>query len=206
MTCTNCGEPLESSDTFCPSCGTGVGEPLDADAIIDRPPADDVDDVDDGLPAAAQLGRRASARVLDILLLFAVLTIVSIPFSEEVVQEDGDTIVEIEPIVALFSVLVVFAYEVGFVVWRAQTPGKIAMSIAVSDATTGEAPSFRQAFMRWLLLGISWSLVVPVLGPLGLIVMMLSYTSAFWDRRQQNWNDKVARTRVIAKTAAAARG
>lgn len=198
MTCTNCGEPLEPSDTFCTSCGAGVGEPLDPDAVIDPSP-EPSPEVD--LPPRAQLGRRASARILDILLLFAVLTIVSIPFSEEVVQEDGDTIVEIEPIVALFSVLIVFAYEVGFVAWRAQTPGKIAMGIEVSDAATGAAPSFRQAVMRWLLLGISWSLVVPVLGPLGLIVMMLSYTSAFWDRGQQNWNDKIARTRVIAKSA-----
>lgn len=203
MICTNCGEPLEESDTFCTSCGTGVGAPLEPDAVID--PAPESSSTDD-LPPAAQLGRRAAARVLDILLLFATLTIIAIPFSEEVLNEDGDTVVEIEPIVALFSVLVVFAYEVGFVAWRAQTPGKIAMGIAVSDATTGAAPSFRQAMMRWLLLGISWSLVVPVLGPLGLIVMMLSYTSAFWDRGQQNWNDKLARTRVIAKSAAAARG
>ena len=143
--------------------------------------------------------------MLDVLLLIAILTVLAIPFTDDVVNDDGDTVVEVDPVVALIAVVVVFAYEVGFVRWRAQTPGKIAMSIAVSDASTGSPPSFRQAVMRWLLLGISWSLVVPVLGPvLGLVVLMLSYTSAFWDRRQQNWNDKIARTRVIAKSATAA--
>ncbi|MEO1065399.1 MAG: RDD family protein [Actinomycetota bacterium] len=200
MNCTNCGEPLKPSDTFCPACGTGVGAPITSDAVIDPTGSDT-----DHLPPAAQLGRRAAARVLDILLLFAVLFIIALPFTDEVVNEDGDTVAEVDPIMALFAVIVVFAYEVGFVAWRAQTPGKIAMSIAVSDASTGDAPTFRQAVMRWLLLGVSWSLVIPVLGILGLVVMMLSYTSAFWDRGQQNWNDKVARTRIIAKTAAAAR-
>ena len=203
MNCTNCGEPLAPDDTFCPACGTGVGEPLEPDAVIEPGSASDRFD---GLPAAARLGRRAGARVLDILLLFALLTVISIPFTDEVLNDDGDTVIEIEPIVALFSVVRVFAYEVGFVTWRAQTPGKIAMSIAVSDATSGAEPSFRQAVMRWLLLGASWSLVVPVLGPLGLVVMMLSYTSAFWDRGQQNWNDKVARTRVIAVERGAVAG
>ena len=202
MNCAHCGEPLEESDTFCPSCGTGVGEPLEPDAIIDRS-GDAAPDTD--LPPAAQLGRRASARALDMLLLIAVLTVLAIPFTDDVVNDDGENVVEVDPIVALIAVVVVFAYEVGFVAWRAQTPGKIAMSIAVSDASTGSSPSFRQAVMRWLLLGISWSLIVPVLGPvLGLVALMLSYTSAFWDRGQQNWNDKIARTRVIAKTPTAA--
>lgn len=199
MKCTNCGEPLEASDTFCTACGTGVGAPLEPDDVIDPTGSDT-----DHLPPPAPLGRRAGARVLDILLLFAVLFIIALPFTEEVVNDDGDTVAEVDPIMALFAVLVVFAYEVGFVAWRAQTPGKIAMGIAVSDAATGAAPSFRQAVMRWLLLGISWSLVIPVLGVLGLVVMMLSYTSAFWDKRQQNWNDKVARTRVIPASTAVA--
>ncbi len=120
MTCTNCGEPLEPSDTFCTACGTGVGEPLEADAVID--PAGEATPEPD-LPPGAQLGRRASARVLDMLLLIAVLTVLAIPFTDDVVNDDGETVVEVDPIVVLIAVVVVFAYEVGFVGWRAQTPG-----------------------------------------------------------------------------------
>lgn len=65
------------------------------------------------------------------------------------------------------------------------TPGKIAMSAKIVDATTGEAPSMSQLLIRYV--GYFVSTI-----PLGLGLMWVGF-----DRRKQGWHDKMANTVVI---------
>ena len=72
-----------------------------------------------------------------------------------------------------------------FWLFRAATPGKMAIGARVVDTRTGQPPSFNQSVLRYLGYFVS---TFPVC--LGL----------FWvgfDARKQGWHDKIARTVVV---------
>jgi uncharacterized RDD family membrane protein YckC len=72
-----------------------------------------------------------------------------------------------------------------FWMYRQATPGKMAIGARVVDAVTGQAPSTRQLFIRYLGYYVS---TIPLL--LGLIWVAV-------DPRKQGWHDKLAGTVVV---------
>ena len=83
---------------------------------------------------------------------------------------------------------------VGF--WRLQqgTPGKMALSLAVVDAHTGESVSVTQGALR------SMGYLLSAL-PLGLGLLWIAF-----DPRRQGWHDKIAGTVVLSGVEMAVRG
>jgi len=72
-----------------------------------------------------------------------------------------------------------------FWLYRAATPGKMAIGARVVDAATGQPPSFNQSVLRYLGYYVS---ILPFC--LGLIWVG-------FDPRKQGWHDKIARTVVV---------
>jgi len=72
-----------------------------------------------------------------------------------------------------------------FWMYKQATPGKIALSVRIVDATTGNPPSTSQCVGRYLAYFVS---MIPL--ALGLIWVA-------FDKRKQGWHDKLAGTVVI---------
>ncbi|MEZ8629976.1 RDD family protein [Vibrio lentus] len=71
--------------------------------------------------------------------------------------------------------------------YRQATPGKMAISAKIVDATTGDKPSLQQYIVRYL--GYILATI-----PFGLGIFWVA-----WDKRKQGWHDKLANTVVICK-------
>jgi uncharacterized RDD family membrane protein YckC len=74
---------------------------------------------------------------------------------------------------------------VAFWSWRQATPGKIAISARIVDATTGDTPSVGQWLARYL--GYFVAII-----PVGLGMIWVAF-----DDRKQGWHDKLAHTVVV---------
>jgi len=96
--------------------------------------------------------------------------------SEEFIQGFSDVIISyVFPLVATIL----------FWIYKCATPGKIALSVKIVDAKTGNNPTVRQSTIRYL--GYYVSLI-----PLGLGFLWIA-----WDAKKQGWHDKMAGTVVI---------
>ncbi len=96
--------------------------------------------------------------------------------SEEFVQGFPDFIISyVFPLVATIL----------FWIYKCATPGKIALSVKIVDAKTGNNPTVSQSIIRYL--GYYVSLI-----PLG-----LGFFWVAWDSKKQGWHDKMAGTVVI---------
>jgi len=72
-----------------------------------------------------------------------------------------------------------------FWMYKQATPGKMALSIRIVDATTGSAPSAAQCAGRYLAYFVS-------ITPLALGLIWVAF-----DKRKQGWHDKLAGTVVV---------
>lgn len=72
-----------------------------------------------------------------------------------------------------------------FWIYKLATPGKMAISAKIVDATTGKAPT------GWQFVGRYLAYFVSIL-PLGLGILWVAF-----DRRKQGWHDKLAGTVVV---------
>lgn len=98
--------------------------------------------------------------------------------------------------VALVVVGVV-AYEIVPVHLRGQTPGKILTHIRVVNADTGENPSWRRAFVRWIVPVVIMLGLLPVLKAVVFPLLAVLYGTALLDRGNRSLLDKLANTRVV---------
>jgi uncharacterized RDD family membrane protein YckC len=91
-------------------------------------------------------------------------------------------------------VLVAFMalYEVAFVAWRGQTPGKMITRIRVVKARTGGRVGVLRSLARLVPLMM---IVIPVVGYVGAAV---AYGWAILDEEGRGWHDRLAGTRVVA--------
>jgi uncharacterized RDD family membrane protein YckC len=89
------------------------------------------------------------------------------------------------------DILISYVLPVVAVLWfwiaRQATPGKMAISARIVDATTGGKPSAKQLIGRYL------GYYVSIFG------LFLGLAWVGWDRRKQGWHDKLANTVVIRK-------
>ena len=96
--------------------------------------------------------------------------------SEEFIQGFSDLIISyVFPLVATIL----------FWIYKCATPGKIALSVKIVDAKTGNNPTVRQSTIRYR--GYYVSLI-----PWGLGFLWIA-----WDAKKQGWHDKMAGTVVI---------
>jgi uncharacterized RDD family membrane protein YckC len=90
--------------------------------------------------------------------------------------------------------VVATVYEVTFLAVRGQTPGKDLLNLRVIDASTGEPPSWRSAFVRTLPFTVLR--LVPGL-VLGTAVVGVMGVTTPWDPRNRGVHDIIAGTIVV---------
>jgi uncharacterized RDD family membrane protein YckC len=106
-------------------------------------------------------GQRLVARVLDTLVVLPALLLVG-------AMVDGGARV-------VLGMLIAGTYEVTLVARRGQTLGKRAMRTHIVDRASGGAPSIRQAFARWLVVGLGSvaALVLPSARPFEVVYTLV---------------------------------
>lgn len=137
----------------------------------------------------ASPGRRFLGFVLDFVLLGAatalMLPILGIPLEDVV---DGVA----PPSFEITTLLLAAVYQIGFITWRGQTPGKMAVRIKVVDEQSPALPTISAATVRWLI-----PAAAQFIPQVGLIAVIVVYGWLLIDPKRQGIHDKAARTVVI---------
>lgn len=137
--------------------------------------------------------RRVLACVIDSILLAIVLyplLMVFTDFSSINIAMDPESLSASSHHEGSFSALLIQVFlpilaTVLFWIYRAATPGKMAMGLKIVDARTGEKISTGQAIGRYFAYFIS------------ALPFCLGYLWVAFDKRKQGWHDKLAGTVVI---------
>jgi uncharacterized RDD family membrane protein YckC len=153
-----------------------------------------------GTVKVATIGSRALARIIDSVILYAIVGILYFVFiggaaaaTNDGTVSNGETAGILGGFFAFIgiSVLITILYELLLTAFKGQTVGKMVMGIKVVRSADGQVPGFGPAFMRWLL---------PMIGAfLCYVGAILVYLSPLFDSsgRVQGWHDKAANTLVI---------
>ena len=113
-----------------------------------------------GTVKVATIGSRALARIIDSVILYAVVGILYFIFiggtaaaTNDGTVSDGETAGILGGFFAFLgiSVLITILYELLLTAFKGQTVGKMVMGIKVVRSADGQVPGFGPAFMRWLL-------------------------------------------------------
>ena len=96
---------------------------------------------------------------------------------------------------ALSIVAVWMVYEVAMVAFKGQTFGKMFTRIKVIQADNNESPKWTYSLVRWASPAVCVVLAIWV--AIGLVLTWLIYLSAVWNKNQQGWHDKAAKTFVV---------
>lgn len=165
--------------------------------------------------------QRVGAYVVDLLLLTPLVFLLSWPWMAEIVSAYGEVFREAMDasrtggqapdqaallaeiagpmlMVTLVGLAVNFVYNVGFLRWKAATPGKLALGLRVRLREVPGPLSWRTVLLRWL--GQNWYAAasgVPVLGSLLSVYPLLDVLWPLWDSKKQALHDKVAKTNVV---------
>ena len=137
----------------------------------------------------AGLGGRVVAKILDTIILsafnmgmtFALTGSFIVTFNPTGAQNPTPAIIGL---LNLINFATNMAYNIGFLHWRGQTPGKMAMSIRV---VTPEGA------------GLSWGKAIarPFAEFLSACTCLVGYLMAFWDPEKRTLHDRIVGTRVI---------
>ncbi len=92
------------------------------------------------------------------------------------------------PLVFLLSWVLPAIAVIWFWIIKQATPGKMAVSVRIVDATSGNAPSPAQFIGRYIAYFVA-------LLPLGLGILWVAF-----DKRKQGWHDKLAGTVVVRQS------
>jgi uncharacterized RDD family membrane protein YckC len=143
------------------------------------------------VPAA--LGRRAAARVLDVLLIL--VGPAAVAWWEAKRAEGFDALA---PLFLLLAWLLVGlpVYEMVSVGWFGQSVGKAAMRVHVVT-TAGSLPSWRQATARAALLALPMALLVSPLFPVTLAYLIWLVVDLTRRPQHRSWVDRLAGTVVV---------
>lgn len=137
----------------------------------------------------APIGKRIGARFLDWSLLMTVWLLLGAATSERLAD---DTLVFQRWAVIAWMALVI-VYEVAWVAWRGQTPGKIALKIQLVSLKGGGIPSLPAAITRVLPVAFA----IAVLGAFFPIAMVFVYFSAAFMKHSRGILDLMAGSVVI---------
>lgn len=175
----------------------------------------------DGVPLAGWW-QRVGAYVIDAVLLGIVSAIVSLPWLREIVDAYrgwfDDVLRSAEAgsqapvdasslqqevagplaVVTLIGLVVSFVYQVGFLMWRQATPGKLLLGLRVRLREQPGRMGFGTVALRWLAqFGVGLVNLVPVVGGLVGLYTILDALWPLWDSKKQALHDKVAKTNVV---------
>ena len=128
---------------------------------------------------------RVWASIIDTILI-AIITIPILLAIYGTQYFESEKIIE-GPMDFLISWVLPAIAVITFWVYRAATPGKMAISSKIVDAQTGDQPSTGQFVGRYFAYFIS-------LLPLGLGIFWVAF-----DKKKQGWHDKLAGTVVVRK-------
>jgi uncharacterized RDD family membrane protein YckC len=174
----------------------------------------------DGEPLAGW-GIRLGAYLIDAILVSIVAAIIAAPFVAKIVNAYGDlfrqTIRASEtgsarpnqmdvygeiwlPLLGFVAISIVlnFIYQVGFLRWRAATPGKLMLGLRVRLREQPGPLSWSTILRRWLAqFGPNLLSLIPVLGLIGGLYPWVDGLWPLWDDRRQALHDKFAHTNVV---------
>lgn len=174
----------------------------------------------DGEPLAGW-GIRFGAYLIDAVLVSVVAAIVGAPFVVKIVNAYGDlfrdTIHAAEtgtarpnqldvyneiwlPLLAVvvISVVLNFIYQVGFLRWRAATPGKLVLGLRVRLREQPGPLSWETILRRWVSqFGPNLFSLIPVIGLIAGVYPWVDGLWPLWDDRRQALHDKFAHTNVV---------
>ena len=128
---------------------------------------------------------RVGATIIDTLLIMAVLMPLLVAIYGWAYFDAASTRLFVGPADFLLSWVAPAVAVILFWVYKQATPGKMALSIRIVDAATGNPPSTGQCVGRYFAYFVS-------IFPLGLGLIWVAF-----DRRKQGWHDKLAGTVVI---------
>lgn len=145
---------------------------------------------EDGRLLYASVSRRATARLIDMSIIFLPSIPVLAAFGPPAGEGTSITPAHLASGTILF--LLWGAYEVVSTVQRGRTVGKATTGIAVVRRRDGLFPGPGASLIRWLLVFLSYVLMPPLA-----LVMLWASPLADPARRRQGWHDKVAGTIVV---------
>jgi uncharacterized RDD family membrane protein YckC len=162
--------------------------------------------------------RRLLARVIDSFVTSLVAALLSLPFlgplfdafqSIVTTAAEGGTpdqaafqeaLVQATVPITLISLIVGLVYEIGFLVWRSATPGKMLLGTVVRPVKAAGGISAAVALRRQAITIVTSLLGLnALLGFLGVVLSVLDPAWLLWDPRRQALHDKVADTVVVLK-------
>lgn len=101
-------------------------------------------------------------------------------------------------VVVVIAIVIGFVYHVGFLRWRAATPGKMALGLKVRLRDAPGPLSWSTVLMRWLGQNIaSLFSLIPLVGSLAALYTPLDGLWPLWDPHRQAIHDKIAKTNVV---------
>jgi len=174
----------------------------------------------DGEPLAGW-GIRFAAYLIDAILVSIVAAIIAAPFVAKIVDAYGDLFREAIrasetgsarpnqmdvygeiwlPLLGFAAVSIVlnFIYQVGFLRWRAATPGKLMLGLRVRLRERPGALAWDTILRRWVSqFGPNVLSLIPVLGLIAGLYPWVDGLWPLWDERRQALHDKFARTNVV---------
>ncbi len=150
--------------------------------------------------ALAEPGKRIIARIIDWLIMFAILVPMYFLLIGLGTSSSGSDAASGLFLGGMFMFMILatvgqVAYEVAFIAIKGQTPGKMAMKVRVVRHSDGQIPGWGPAFMRWLpnLVGL-----VPCVGSLlSLGLMIWALVNLFSNPLRQTPFDLAAKTVVV---------
>ncbi len=170
----------------------------------------------------AEWWRRLLARVVDALLTGLIGGLLSLPFFGPVVTAFEDwfsaaveggagtqpstdaiqaAITEVVLPVTLIGLAVGLVYEVGFLVWRSATPGKMLFGTVVRPVAAAGPVSLVAALRRQAIKVVTTLLGLnALLGLFGFFLSVLDPAWLLWDPKRQALHDKVADTVVVLRS------
>lgn len=163
---------------------------------------------------------RVGASILDGLIIFAFATPLALPAWREVFSVYGDYFDEVSTtgasgttnvmltseiagpilVIGLVALAVNFVYNVGFLLWKQATPGKLVVGLRVRRRDTPHGLPLPVVLKRWALQGGPQLLgVIPVIGSLASLFTLLDSLWPLWDSRRQAIHEKWADTNVVVR-------
>ncbi len=162
--------------------------------------------------------QRVLALVIDGILIGIVAGIVAFPWArdvfntysdwfDEALNADSSTpdtsqlqsdIAKPIAIIGAINIALGFVYNVGFLMWKQATPGKLILGLRVRLRERPGPMPLATVLLRWVgqyAIGIIG--LIPIIGSLSFMYSLLNYLWPLWDDKKQAIHDKLAKTNVV---------
>jgi len=203
-----------SSTTASRDAGRSSGRAADPAGTSARPRPVALSTTEDGVPLSGW-GRRALARVLDGVLVNAVALVLAFPVTAEVLGLLRDQftqglqaaqtgaaassagladprLMKAAGVISLVELVVSLVYEMGFLLWRQATPGKLLLGLRVRPWAVGARLTPTVVARRWVA-----SEGASTLPSVGYVYYLVDVLWPLLDPRRQALHDKFAGTCVV---------